>query len=992
MKRVKPLSFLCLCFMYFMIQSVAAQELAQPTLGFSYACASDNFNEFNVEVESVVGGFESDNIFIVEMSNGAGSFDDAVVLTQVTDKNNTLNFSTSFALPSLTFGTDYAIRVRSTSPATTSPQSKTFAAYSISNTPLVLENYQDISLCEGTSTTISLGETPFSSFNWYLDGAYHTTSGATISVKKPGLYYAEVDFGTCSGGVAISNLVRVSVIAPLIPEILGDDAISLCAGDSYELKSSITSLDNNYYWYKDGLLITEISNKTSSYTVHGDNFYGSYTLEIETPIGCVSDSESVVISNANTEFDVTAVGQIENIIIFPGDSHVLEIATTATINAIDWYKDEILFLQNGPTSIQVTDEGDYKAMVSIPGDPCGAEVSSPVFKVFNPTKYFVSISAVSSYSACVSSQTTLEIVQLEYGISSGQKFAFNDFDASIFSYNWTYEGNEIGGENSATIVVNDAANVGGYKLSLSDANGVKAMSNTVNVNLKLTSAQIKGDELVYLCANDVHTFEADIDDASFKYTWFKNDVKIVGLPSYKPSYKVSTDVHGEYRVEIQTNGGCTTVSNTIELLSSSVSFNVVANDAAFPIVLFSGTSETLTISTTAVNPTITWFKNDFEIPGSNTLSLSVSEPGTYRAKVEVMSACGQTVYSDYFSVIAPQNYELSIKTDPDYSPCSDTEVLLSLNELVIRISADETIIVNPSDYDKFTFEWWYNDTVISGATESTLTVDNWQDSGNYKLKMISQDGITAMSSVLEVRLGLPVTDISSENTAPYICEGTTIQLTTSEKNGCSYQWYMDNTPLAGENSFELAVEEEGDYYVIVTKNGCESASVTLEIEYVDEESITIDPSGIVFITQGGSEIVTASGATDYEWQNEQGEVLSSTNALTVYEPGIYAVIAQVGSCEFVKTIEVAYKTSTAIPNIISPNDDGVNDTWVLPYGYSFNEDVEVIIYNANGMVVLKTTNYQNNWPEGNMVTNTIYYYIIKEKDQVVQKGSITVIK
>ncbi|MBL4746354.1 MAG: gliding motility-associated C-terminal domain-containing protein [Flavobacteriaceae bacterium] len=992
MKRANPLSILCLCFMFFMVRIGIAQELAQPTLGFSYACASENFNEFNVEVSSVVGGFNSDNVFVVEISDGKGSFENAVVLRQVSDKNFTLNFSTSFALPSSTFGENHMIRVRATSPAMTSPLSEKFAAYFISNTPLVLENYQDIYLCEGTSTNITIENTQFTSFNWYLDGAYYATAGPSISIKKEGLYYASVDFGICSGGLAVSNLIRVTTIAPILPEISGADSIPLCSGESYELLSSITSIENNYYWYKDGSLILGLPVKSSSLTVSGDNMYGSYSLEIETAIGCVSHSESVEITNANTDFEVTALGPLDNIIVFNGNPHKLEISMIASATAINWYKDDVLFLENGAASIQVTDEGQYKALVSIPGDPCGAEVSSPIFKVYNPSKYFVSIGLPTNYTSCSFSKTTIRIKSLEYGISSGQKFKFNDFDASLFSYRWMYSGEEVAGGNTSSLLVDDVVKVGAYKLVISDANGVKAVSNAVKVNLKLSSVQIKGPEVVHLCANDSYTFEAAIDDANFTYIWFKNEVEIGGIPSYTPSYTVSNDVHGDYRVEVRTNGGCTTVSNTISLLSAAVSFNVIANDATLPIILYSGLTETLTISTTAVYPSITWYKDGYEIPGSNSLSLSISSPGEYRAKVEVIGACGQTVYSDYFSVISPQNYEVSIKTGVNYTSCDVSQTLLSLKELRIRIATDKTILISALDYDKFTFQWWHNGVLIPGETASSILVNDWKKSGTYTLQVTAIDAVTFMSIGLDIELELPMADIKSENVGDVICKGTTVVLSTTVREGCTYQWYLDGSPLTGENSNVLEVLEEGAYFVAVLKNSCQSTSDLLEIDFKDEDSIQISPEGVIFITQGETKNITASGASTYEWQNENGEVLSTTDVLSVYEPGIYAVIAQVGDCEFVKIVEVAYKTSTTIPNIISPNDDGINDTWVLPYGYSFNDQVEIIIYNANGIIVFRTTNYQNNWPESNVVGNSIFYYIIKEKGQVVAKGSITIIK
>ena len=56
---------------------------------------------------------------------------------------------------------------------------------------------------------------------------------------------------------------------------------------------------------------------------------------------------------------------------------------------------------------------------------------------------------------------------------------------------------------------------------------------------------------------------------------------------------------------------------------------------------------------------------------------------------------------------------------------------------------------------------------------------------------------------------------------------------------------------------------------------------------------------------------------------------------------------------------------------------------------------EVLILNATGETVLKTNNYQNNWPDGPLDfknVNPVYYYIITTVEGKVKKGSITVVK
>ena len=84
-----------------------------------------------------------------------------------------------------------------------------------------------------------------------------------------------------------------------------------------------------------------------------------------------------------------------------------------------------------------------------------------------------------------------------------------------------------------------------------------------------------------------------------------------------------------------------------------------------------------------------------------------------------------------------------------------------------------------------------------------------------------------------------------------------------------------------------------------------------------------------------------------------------------------------------------------IPNLISPNGDGINDTWQIPLEYISANKTEVLILNATGETVLKTNNYQNNWPDGPLDfknVNPVYYYIITTVEGKVKKGSITVVK
>lgn len=73
-----------------------------------------------------------------------------------------------------------------------------------------------------------------------------------------------------------------------------------------------------------------------------------------------------------------------------------------------------------------------------------------------------------------------------------------------------------------------------------------------------------------------------------------------------------------------------------------------------------------------------------------------------------------------------------------------------------------------------------------------------------------------------------------------------------------------------------------------------------------------------------------------------------------------------------------------IPNVITPNGDGVNDTWVIPF-----ENAKVLIYNRAGATVFKSDNYQQDFA-GLGYTEPYYYTIIFNGEKI--RGSFTVLK
>ena len=67
-----------------------------------------------------------------------------------------------------------------------------------------------------------------------------------------------------------------------------------------------------------------------------------------------------------------------------------------------------------------------------------------------------------------------------------------------------------------------------------------------------------------------------------------------------------------------------------------------------------------------------------------------------------------------------------------------------------------------------------------------------------------------------------------------------------------------------------------------------------------------------------------------------------------------------------------------ITNFISPNGDGVNDTWRDPALERYTNN-KVWIYARSGKLVFEKVNYQNNWngtSDGAELPEGAYYYVV----------------
>ncbi|TDO25362.1 gliding motility-associated-like protein [Sediminibacterium goheungense] len=102
-----------------------------------------------------------------------------------------------------------------------------------------------------------------------------------------------------------------------------------------------------------------------------------------------------------------------------------------------------------------------------------------------------------------------------------------------------------------------------------------------------------------------------------------------------------------------------------------------------------------------------------------------------------------------------------------------------------------------------------------------------------------------------------------------------------------------------------------------------------------------------------------------------------------------------GSCSVTDSIAITVFKTPIIPNVFSPNGDGIHDTWKIKYLISY-PNADIRIFNRNGQIVFRSTGYSKEWDgtmNGKPVPIGVYYYIIDSKSgRPYFTGSVTVIR
>lgn len=169
----------------------------------------------------------------------------------------------------------------------------------------------------------------------------------------------------------------------------------------------------------------------------------------------------------------------------------------------------------------------------------------------------------------------------------------------------------------------------------------------------------------------------------------------------------------------------------------------------------------------------------------------------------------------------------------------------------------------------------------------------------------------------------------------------------------------------------------------------EAQALSVEAEVV-QASCPDTPDGSVSLTiTGGMQPYNVIWSDNVTTQNRPGIL-----------PGTYeVVVSDYNGCSGSLTVEVDFMATyncLVIPDIITPNNDGHNDEWIIT-NIDLYPDAEVRIFNRWGKMIFRTKNISANpWDgrsDGRLVPTDSYQYILYLNDgSAPRSGVISVIR
>ncbi len=165
-----------------------------------------------------------------------------------------------------------------------------------------------------------------------------------------------------------------------------------------------------------------------------------------------------------------------------------------------------------------------------------------------------------------------------------------------------------------------------------------------------------------------------------------------------------------------------------------------------------------------------------------------------------------------------------------------------------------------------------------------------------------------------------------------------------------------------------------------------SYDTTLTVKILPLPKAEIESELEIPICEGDSTLLTVRPVDhdgfdwEYQWQVGGVDLPGRTyDTLMVKDPGIYTVMVtdtSTGCIDFFDKDVTDQNCDLVIPNVFTPNADGINDEFEIE-NLEHYPNAQMVIYNRWGKKVYEHSDYYNNWWDGANAPDGTYFYVLR---------------
>lgn len=291
---------------------------------------------------------------------------------------------------------------------------------------------------------------------------------------------------------------------------------------------------------------------------------------------------------------------------------------------------------------------------------------------------------------------------------------------------------------------------------------------------------------------------------------------------------------------------------------------------------------------------------------------------------------------------------------------------------------------------------WTGPNGFSGSGASvTLPAVSTSSVGKYLVKVSNIEGCSSLDSTTVVLSPSPKATLSFTDTA--ICAGRPVQLFAF--GGGNYQWQPASDLSSTVIQNPVAAPNDSAVYQVIVANsaGCRDSAL-VRVNIIPHPTANAGPDQL---TSEDQQVVLQGSATGHNllvrWAPQpyvSNPGILQPRALSPRDTSFILTVTSGDGCGLARdTMRLKVYKNIDIPNVFSPNGDGINDVWQIPALQAYPAH-QVTIFDRYGRVLFNDKKFKG-WDgtvNGKPLAIGTYYFVIDGKDFLRLSGSVLLIK